>query len=942
MKSRPLQRPLIVIGDNTASQIEERVGNISTLLGHKDQRPSVGSFSEGNLEMGSVELFWNQTRESGPYIGRAEGRRTLFLLDLAWPDEPKRGIGIAQDILESPAAEHCIILLKSVDHPAYAEEFKGTSIRLIRTLRSGTSVSEGRVRTLAANTDPVLRNAYEQLEIAQALLDLQEESIFDALHQRAWSVEEVDQAIAQLEEAAFYGAFDGHTQLGQLYVQRVLCKYRQRFLPDYSHGPVNLGVAQLMQGGAPISCSSLRKALENRAPENVALVSGLIDYTEIAAVESFLFQLGKPQSKTGKEIAKTTLQDAGQVWKPDRWENANVIPRKLDGLKVHQACQTLQTILEELGRPSALLLNLQEALTRKDIAPSEQTLLRIHKIIGETRAAVLSALPKPARALIEGIFGEIETEFSSRTDGKQSPPEFVMLDWEFGDDKTSRADYTGKRTRLLNRNLFVHPAVQAAQMVAAAENVGAGEKANAIIWALRIYIQSPEAIAALAKLRHSDSQEFSRCVAILAAESSGFKFPLNFEAFDKFWKWHNGRKSKALLPALQSTNTGLFTAVETWNSHKSQQDPVHFSAATLLELLVAHLSVLEFRLRSFCTLIGHDVINARGGKEKKIAAAKEEVQATQIALKAASGTVKKVRAAAASEGVTADEVDAIAKEVAKGAAKKMKTAGSKGSFSIKSNVLFQNISDLWRSRSWHDIFSGREILKNPGWFTSDFPWASDGGLLSALCKESSMARDYCARYRSWLSEFDINVAGEEMSYGKIIPQWIRIGNLALPLDVMDNLCSVEAGGDIPYDDNKAPSKSPASTSPDRPEEGDETARKQVGSETQTYEQVLARNRLKAIQAGDQSACKGFIEMNRLSIEALANSLGRGTAIDPEDLFQEGAIACLRSVKQLPPDFPGNVDAHARQAAANAMRSYIRRERTRLDATPPEGLDHGET
>jgi hypothetical protein len=945
MKSRPLQRPLIVIADNTRSQIKERLGNISTLQGNEDQRSNADQFPEGNLPIGSIDLYWNEDRDSAPYIQKAKGRRTLFLLDLAWPSEPKRGIAIAQDILDSHAAEHCIILFKSVDHPAFAEDFKSTSVRLIRTLRSCTSVTEGRVRTLAANTDPLLRNAYEEGEIAQALLDLQEEAIFDALHQGAWSVDEVDCAIDQLREAAFYGAFSKNKKLEQLYADRVLGKYRQRFRPDYSKGSLNLGVAQLMGEAAPVSCCALRDQLEKRAPESVALVSGLIDYTEIAAVESFFFQLGKPQSKTGKEIAKTTLQDAGQAWKADRWQKAGVTLRKLDGVRIRRACESLRTIVAAIGLPDEPLSKLSEALKPAQLRPTAQSLLSIHNILAETRSKALCTLRSPPRLLLESVFNEIEVEFSASppntTDGMASPPEFVILDWEFGDEEASRADYTGKRTRLLNRNLFVHPAVEAARLVRESDSGGAEKRPEAIVSALRTYIQSPEAIAALAELRHADAQEFSRCIVSLAAESSNFRFPLNFEAFDKFWKWHNGREPKALLPALQSANTDLFAAIETWNAHNGQKDPVHFSAATLLELLVAHLSLLEFRLGSFCTLIGHDVINAQGGKEKKIAAAKQEAQTTKIALKAATRTVKEVRAAAAGEGVTAEEVVAIAQGVAKGAAMELKAADSKEKFTIKSDTLFQNISDLWRSRSWHDIFSKREVLKNAGWFTPDLPWAGDGGLLSALCKESSTAEEDCGRYRSWLSQFDINTVGGELSYGKIMPQWLRIGNLALPLDVIDNLCQVEASNLISYDDNKAPSKLAASGSLYQPGEGEEAERDRAESETPTYEQVLARSRLKAIQAGDQSACKVFIEMNRRGIEALAKSMCRGTAIDPEDLFQEGAIACLHSVKQLPPDFSGDVNTYARHAASGAMRSYIQRERRRLDVTPLKELDHGE-
>ncbi len=734
-----LQTPLIVVADNTPQQIKERVGNICSLLNH-DEFPAPGAFSApGSLKTSVVEIRWDLTRDSGAYISLAHGRRTLFLLDVAWEDEPRRGIEIAQDILDSDAAEQCVLLLKSVDQPADAEEWKTTSVRLLRTLRTSNSGSAGRVRSLAANTSSRPDNNYERDIVAQALLDLQEEAIFDAIHRGAWGAPDVEKAITQISEAQFYGAFGGNRDLGTVYKRSILDRYRQQFRPSYSTGPLNIGIAQVLGQGAPYSLKSLVKYLnDERAPESAGLVSALLDYGELAAAECLLFQpTPKSEAKIKKE--RTELRDLIlpcnakdiQGWKPDRFAKAKLIKTRCDVTEAQKAFETVKLTIHSCKEHSLLDSQELRALSGIMEAPAKiPGILESCNVAVLAKNKALAALATPVANIVEPLFNTIidvltkgnPPEIDDLAQLKAAgAPEFLTLDWNIDPvGSPSRIPFENKRTRLLNRELFDHPAVEAARII---EQRREKEPSfTAIREALLTYIQSPEAIAALVDLLVNDRASFDAGLQALAATDANVHLPADFQAFDRLWRerWRN-RTAPSVLADLHSV---LSPDASPNGRSLAEGHPAETYTVSLLELLVAHLAILEYRLRSFCVLVGNGILVFDGKKSQ------QQAQAD----------------------------------------------------------LFHNLGALWTQRRWERIFKRDDIVdqtrgaKDVLSFKGPPTWT--GELLGALRThpKGHACYDY---YRHTLNDYEIRIVPQEngkplLGYQKSPPPWILVGNLSLP------------------------------------------------------------------------------------------------------------------------------------------------------------------
>lgn len=596
--------PLIVIADDTPDQIQQRMKSICSLL----QRPvpALDDFKNaGSLVTSDLEIQWDSTDDIMVYLTKAQGRRTLFVLDIAWPDKPLHGLDIARAILkDEKLAQQSILLLKSTDVPADAEEFTRGRVLPLRCLRSGAPRTRGRLRTLAANrvTDVM---PYDEGMIAQALLDLQEEMLFDALAEGQWSAADTAGFIKRLEQTRYFGAFKNDKALGELYRHRVLDRYSQHFATDYLPGPLNIGIAQVMapKGRPTTSLKQLRDRLITKAktPETIGLISALMEYREVAALERHLFALPlKSETQEGKStremktISLDRIQKSSeQTWRPVLFgSSAQTIKRSCELGDAEKALETLESVCRRnSGFNAAFLADLKSTLNPQVLTD----VLQVKRLVNGSRTGLLAKLPEAILELLETQFDAIEQSLIEGVlpgfDGMKEllgdrKAELVTLEWEFGLTESSKRTKSGgsKRVRLLNRRLFEHPAVEAARIMA----LKTESKDRQIVRALKTYCQSPEAIAALVDLREEDAAAFSRCVAALASTECDHRLPHDFNAFDKAWVQSGKRRGIPLRDQLADVTV-------------QRTGP----QVSLLQMLVAHLAMLEYRIGCFCLIMNY-------------------------------------------------------------------------------------------------------------------------------------------------------------------------------------------------------------------------------------------------------------------------------------------------------------------------------------------------
>lgn len=612
--NNPLQPPLILIADDTGSEIAHRVANCLKVLG-SEPRGNVPDFTQvGGFELPLVDIKWSQSPNAADYLALAGRRRTLVIMDVAWAGiNETQGLGIAQSLLADPDfASRSIILLKSTEKAGRAAAWAEPLNLALRQLRVSQSV---RLRLLAADrTVDGETIRYEQGIISQALLDLQEEAIFDAMNRGEWSAADVGKAIDQIVAADFYGAFSGDKALGKLYSLRVLRRYHQRLSASYPQGPLNIGIAHLI-GDKTRLPSTLQQVACNLtarrdARESAAIVSALLDYGEVASAERLLFAL--PLKDNTETEIKTDFDE--QTWKPDKIASANAIKRRCDLSGARKALNELCTALQSCGQDKlAPVAALKDALHPNRIPD----ILESNRLIAEMRSAVLMDLPAAIAELVESLLNDIERavvegvlpDFDGISELRSAQaPELITLDLDFMDaDKLERIKPERKRVRLLNRRLFEHPAPEAARILSAAQSSPEG-----IVLALRTYIQSPEAIAALVGLLSTAPQSFSQCVATLSETDADIRLPSSFAAFDKLWRDHwKGKSTPAVLKFLQEhgfSGTDFGQQIREWNnSDAGRLSPIEPPKVSLLELLTAHLAILEYRIRSFGIIIAHAV-----------------------------------------------------------------------------------------------------------------------------------------------------------------------------------------------------------------------------------------------------------------------------------------------------------------------------------------------
>ncbi len=711
--------PLIVIADDTPKQIELRVTNICTLLGHVV--PAATSFCiAGSLVTKHLRVDWDLTDNISVYLDKARGRRTLFLLDIAWPGKPTNGLDIAKAILaDSVLRQQSVIMLKSTEVPANAEDFAEKNVIPLRSLRSRASRTRGRLRSLAANSKTLFM-PYEQGMIAQALLDLQEETLFDALEDGQWSVADIAGFIEQIAQAQYFGAFKQDNMLGQLYEERVLKRYSQRLSRHYPQGPLNIGMAHVLSNSST-RMLSLKDEVGNlcgRAPTSAALVSALMDYREVAAAELFLFALplkaAKSLARSIQKEVNTDLND--QPWKPGNMASAGILKRSVDLGNAKQALKALPGFVRT--KASEPIKRIEDMLSPKCIPD----VLKTNLLITEVRRAALQDLPAAIADLLESVLDEIERAIieglppdseDSRKSAIKCPPEFLVLEWDQAKpDSLERHNFPSKRARLLNRRIFAHPAVEACRILEKEK----GRPEDKIVRAFKAYIQSPEALSALVALQSTDADAFKRCMETLASTDADIRLPIDFKSFDKQWKEYWNGKEPPVLEYLQKygfSEQAFGEKINAWNSSEAGSvDPVQLCQISLLELLIAHLAILEFRIRSFCIVMGN--------------------------------------------------------------ADKCKNTWK--------SQLAKNLKELWTARGWDRVFAQVSIIDaernsfNPG-----IAWT--GQLISVLCS-SPKARTYYQYFTTYLASYEIKIEGKgrrgKLSYSSSPPVWLQLGNIVLP------------------------------------------------------------------------------------------------------------------------------------------------------------------
>lgn len=722
--NNPLQPPLILIADDTGSEVAHRVANCLKVLG-SEPGANVPDFTQaGGIELPLVDIKWSQSPNAADYLALAGRRRTLVILDVAWAGiNETQGLGIAQSLLADPDfASRSIILLKSTEKAGSAASWAEPLNFALRQLRVSQSV---RLRLLAADrTVGGETNRYEQGIISQALLDLQEEAIFDAMNRGEWSAADVGKAIDQIVAADFYGAFSGDKALGKLYSLRVLRRYHQRLSASYPQGPLNIGIAHLI-GDKTRLPSTLQQVAGNLtarrdARESAAIVSALLDYGEVASAERLLFAL--PLKDNTETEIKTDFDE--QTWKPDKIASANAIKRRCDLSEARKALNELCTALQSCGQDKlAPVAALKDALHPNRIPD----ILESNRLIAEMRSAVLMDLPAAIAELVESLLNDIERavvegvlpDFDGISELRSAQaPELITLDLDFLDaDKLERIKPERKRVRLLNRRLFEHPAPEAARILSTAQSNPEG-----IVLALKTYIQSPEAIAALVGLLSTAPKSFAQCVATLAETDADIRLPSSFAAFDKLWRDHwKGKSAPAVLKFLQEhgfSGTDFGQQIREWNSSEAGRlSPIEPAKVSLLELLTAHLAILEYRIRSFGIIIGHAAVPSS-----------------------------------------------------------WKTDAS------------ENLAELWRGRGWDRIFSAAGVADpDRESCLPELEWTGQmlNALLKHPQAKSCYDgfRQFLMDYE--VQVLRSKTSGKSaLAYKSPLPAWLRVGNLALPLIVI--------------------------------------------------------------------------------------------------------------------------------------------------------------
>lgn len=785
--NNPLQAPLVLVADDTGSEIAHRVGNCCKLMKEVCGLGPDDFTKPGSLELPAVEIKWSQSPDAADHLAFAHGRRTLLILDIAWTGiSETQGLTIAQALLADDGfASRSIIILKSTEMAGSAASWAEPFNLALRQLRVSQSV---RLRLLAADrTVGGETNRYEQGIISQALLDLQEEAIFDAMNDGEWSAADVGKAIGQIVAADFYGAFAGNKSLGRLYENRVLRRYHQRLSPSCPGGPLNIGIAHVMGKKPP---TTLQHELDNltspKAPESAGIVSALLDYCELAAAERYLFAL--PLKDNTERDIKTDFDE--QTWKPDKIASAKTIKRRCDLSDAQKALDELCVALQSCGKDKAAPLTaLKESLHPVRIPD----ILEANRLIADMRSAVLVDLPAAIAELVESLLNDIERALVEGLlpdfDGMAAlrsaqAPEIITLDWDFKEpDRLERIKSERKRVRLLNRRLFEHPAVEAARILKAA-NRAKDHEIETVVYALKTYIQSAEAISALTNLQANAPETFTKCVALLADTDADIRLPTNFASFDKQWNSHwKGKSAPAVLKYLQEhglSGTEFGDRISGWNaSDAGRLTQVVPQTISLLEMLVAHLAILEYRIRSFCIIIGN---------------------------------------AAVTKSWKCDLAD--------------------------------NLAGLWRDRTWDRIFSHAGIIDNKRKsFDPGLKWT--GQLINALNRHPK-AKSYFEEFQKFLAEYEIQVArnestgSAELTYKSSLPAWLRVGNLALPLEVirgnlMDRLALL-------------PEQKHSGQDVETLEDGDDASDPRELADESSVTELVARCR-----NGDTKACRALVD-----------------------------------------------------------------------------------
>ena len=115
--NHPLQSPLILIADDTSSEIAHRVANCLNLLRSESEATQADFSQTGGIDLPLVDIKWSRSPNAADYLALAGRRRTLLILDVAWAGiNDTQGLDIAQALLSDPDfASRSIILLKSTE-----------------------------------------------------------------------------------------------------------------------------------------------------------------------------------------------------------------------------------------------------------------------------------------------------------------------------------------------------------------------------------------------------------------------------------------------------------------------------------------------------------------------------------------------------------------------------------------------------------------------------------------------------------------------------------------------------------------------------------------------------------------------------------------------------------------------------------------------------------
>lgn len=767
MKASPLSTPLVILADNRITEISLRLERLLPHLGlAKDAFAAKIAIPNeaGKLhEAGSVLIAWSIDSNIETYRNLAKNHRTVFVLDVDWPgtSDPKRhGIqSLTKGLLKDDELRNrCIIILKTTTMTREADRFRRANPFLLRTVRSNSAAENGRIRIVGADyqsselaPEALGRDSadydYEGDVICRALFDLQEEALFDALHEGALSAHRVKAVIEQFKKANYYGAFRNSEQIGNRYEHRLIERYG-RFCIKTLHGtPINLGLA-LNSKPEPTSFRELAEGLTtDKLAEVLGLVSALVEYGDVAAAEFLLFQLvepkvadaddeerGSPKSrkrKTTGEIGPLSENAVNGKWNPKSFYGRDIPLRKIDRPKINAALIEIEQIFSSFSHSGTTdrsvvddLHDVFDPLAAECLdAPGA---LEIQTRLVRARETALKLLRPAATDLIETALAEIEKELEEttvyertvNTGGKQqrvrkTGPSILTLEFDCdNEEQLEYFDFARKRIRLLNRDLIDHPVIEAERLLH--DPLSALSECERIVEALASYVQCPAAIAALAKLKAKDGAEFAKTIRLLKTRQVRIGMPSNIETFDKAWRGFSkaNKKSPKLFPTVLEPDFD-----ETFKDSGGGA----FLVYPLLHLLVSHLALLDHRIRSFCV--------ALGGDEEK---GDQPLMPVKIAR----------------------------------------------------DDLRRNLRALWRDRQWHLIFSepkGFPSEDRP--FIPDPDWVSEEDSLVTVLKREPGAKACWDDYKDILRDFEIIREGGKLRYRRQAPPlWLRFGNVSIPAD----------------------------------------------------------------------------------------------------------------------------------------------------------------